>query len=635
MTTASPHTGIHALLLARLAARGSAPVLFGNPRCARQEWTSAELARAVVEFAAGLESLGVKRGDRVAILADNHDLWLVADLAVLALGAADVPRAADASTEEIAFVVAHSESTFVIAEDAELWERVREAIRANGPLPPAVILKGAATAGAHTYESVATRGAERLRRKDSAIGPLGSAVERSQLATIVYTSGTTGNPKGVMLTHGNILHNIETLPELVAFSERDSYLSFLPSWHTFERTFTYCIVAAGARIHYTTKAALRKDLARVRPTLVAGVPRLWETLASNVIDKIHKLPGLKRRLIETALKASARHIDALRRRRGWLLDKDWRIIHPSPLGILVDLATLPLLWPLHRLADTLIYRKLRESLGGNIRFLVSGGGALPAHVDEFINRAGVCLLNGYGLTETAPVVSVRLPQRNVLLTAGQPLAETEFRVMDDEGRVDLGTRKKGVLWIRGPQVMKGYFKNPAATDKVLRDGWFNSGDLAILTDQQDVVISGRVKDTLVLRGGENVEPENIEAEIVRSPLIADAVVVGHAQKHLGALIVPNAEALAASVPGLPKHPDATAVMTPAIQKLLHAEITRLVGADRGFRIFERVPKIALIAEPFSVEAGTLTPTLKKRRHVIEERYAAEIRGLFTGGESDV
>jgi long-chain acyl-CoA synthetase len=622
--------GLASHLVERFRARGTMTVLEGNARCARERWTGDELADAVEAFAAGLFALGVRRGDRVALIADNHDLWLAGDLAVLALGAADVPRAADASPAEIAFVVEHSESRILLVEDQALWTRVAAEIDKAGRPRTVIVLKGPAPSGTLSFAEVSERGRAASAAARADFDAARRAVEPADLATIVYTSGTTGNPKGVMLTHANVLHNVRVLPSLVDITPDDKYLSFLPSWHTFERTFSYCVLAAGAVMTYSTKAALRKDLVRVRPTLVAGVPRLWETMTGSLLSKLEKAPRAAKAIARLALRASERYVLGVRRRRGQLVDERYSVAHATPMQIIAHAAAWPVIWPLHRLADALVYRKLRDATGGRIRFLVSGGGALPAHVDELINRAGICLLNGYGLTETAPVVSVRLPQRNILTTAGQPLPDTHFRVMDEEGAKDLGRRAKGVLWIKGPQIMQGYFKNADATTAVLRDGWFNSGDLAVLTDQDDVIICGRMKDTVVLRGGENVEPETIEAELVRSPLIADAVVVGHAQKHLAALIVPNPDGIGQA---LPQAGEAGGnLCTASVESLIRAEVSRLISPDRGYRVFERVPKIACLPEPFSVEAGTLTATMKKRRHVIEERYAAEIRRLFADGD---
>lgn len=629
-------SGIYGHLSERLASFIERPLLFGNGRCVRAEWTAGDLLRAAEDFAAGLAELGIKKGDRVGIAADNHDLWLVADLACMALGAIDVPRAADASEREMAFVFEHSDCVAVIVEDADLAKTLVPALSKIGSVRFFVTLKGNAPDGSKAYDEVAAVGKKRLAQNRNFVRDLERNVGDADLATIVYTSGTTGNPKGVMLSHGNILHNVRLLPTFVGISNEDAYLSFLPSWHTFERTFGYCVLAGGARLAYSSKAALRKDFLKFRPTLMAGVPRLWESIASGVLGRVAKLEGLKKKIADLALGASESFYRRKKRRLAEVLDPSGLVHHPSPIEITIDAVIGAILYPFHCLADRLVYRKVREALGERIRFIVSGGGALPPHVDEFMNRAGICLLNGYGLTETSPVVSVRLPHRNVLLTAGRPLDATEFKVMADDGQSILPPGQKGVLWIKGPQVMQGYYKNDAATKTVMRDGWFNSGDLAFLTDQKDVVICGRVKDTLVLRGGENVEPEVIEAEIIRSPLIADAVVVGHTQKHLGALIVPDPEGIAAGIPNAPKEPDAAFLSGSVVRAALHAEVTRLVSAERGYRVFERVPKIICIPEAFSVEAGTLTPTLKKRRHVIETRYADEIARLFAeDGGGDV
>jgi long-chain acyl-CoA synthetase len=637
-----PENSIAATLLASLRPRGDHPILF--PRKPDSvPWTASGLVRAVEECAAGFLALGLQRGDRVGLVADNRDLWLVADLALLAIGAVDVPRAGDASVDDILFVLEHAEVRFVIVEDLRQRDRLAAGLERLGLGDRCILLEGDAGAPAAPEHMSSSASLDEAAPTDlAALRTLGrsldadhlaeamNAVEARDLATIVYTSGTTGNPKGVMLSHANILHNVGTLPDLVRFSESDRYLSFLPSWHAFERTVEYCLLSRGSAIHYSSKSALRKDLTRVRPTVVAGVPRLWESIAAGMTRKVETLGGPLGSFVRGALRLSRRHCDARRDLKGERLDQDRRCRAPrgwEAFGLRL------LVWataPAHFAADRLVYAKLRAGTGNAIRFLVSGGGALPEFVDEIINRAGIRLLVGYGLTETAPVISVRLHEANVIGTSGRLLPATRWEVRHEDGERVLEAGEKGVLWLRGPQVMAGYYRNEEATRAVLRDdGWFCSGDLAFLSDRGDVVICGRSKDTIVLRGGENVEPEKVEARILESPFVQEVVLVGHGEKHLAALVVPEVGTLAERISDLDPENLAAAAAHPQVRDIIAGELEKLVSPEAGFRIFERVPRLTLLDETFSEESGTLTATMKKRRGPIEALYAADIAAMFS------
>ncbi len=619
--------GLATYLLEKIAMVGDHQLLHGNSRCIRESWTGSELAQGVNEFAAGLLALGVQHGQKVGLIADNADFWLVADLACLAIGTVDVPRAADTSADEIGFVMKHSECETVIIESEAVFKKLKSALAQCPDIRTTIVLDGKQV-GTPGFDEILKMGRGHLRQNPDAVVQAMTAVQPRDLATIVYTSGTTGNPKGVMLSHQNLLHNATILPNIVEFGHHDTYLSFLPTWHTFERALEYSLLAAGSSLVYSSKTALRKDFIRVRPTILAGVPRIWESMIAAVTNKIEKVGGFKKTLISNLAARSRRHATSQRIVAGIELGSDFALVRPSFAKKIRSLLHSCATFPQHLLCDRLLYRPVRQSLGGRVRAIVSGGGALPPHVDEFFNTAGIPLLNGYGLTETAPVLSVRVPQRNVLTTAGQPLPQTRWRVMDEEGRTTLPQGEKGVLWVQGPQVMQGYFENPTATEKVLtEDGWFCTGDLAVLTDEDDVIICGRAKDTIVLRGGENVEPANIEADINRSPLIEDCIVVGHTQKQLAALLIPDLEALRHKL----ERPAATPIELtedPTVKDLLHEEIKARINAEAGYRVFERVPRVAVLNEPFSVERGTLTSTLKKRRAVIESRHADVIQSLY-------
>jgi long-chain acyl-CoA synthetase len=595
----------------------------GNAACRFPKLTYGELFRAADELAAGFLGLGIERGDRIGLVSENQDLWLLCDLALLSIGAVTVPRGGDAPPAEVGLCLSHSECRMAIFESEAL---VRKSAEELPELERIVLMKG--DPGVLTLDGLFQAGRALLAYRPADLRARQAEVADSDLATIVYTSGTTGNPKGVMLSHANILHNVHSVPAILRFEEGMKFVSFLPTWHTFERTIEYVLLDCGIELHYSSKRTLKQDVLQVKPDFMVGVPRVWETFYRGVMGTIEKLPARKKNLIEGALRKSREFHKLGRRARGLALEPPARLAHPSFLEkIGLRLRQVPLL--VHELlARKFVYSKLRAALGGRLRISISGGGPLPAEVDEFLVRAGIPFFNGYGLTETAPVVCVRLPQRNVLGTIGPPLPETEVRIVDETGR-DVGREARGTIQVRGPQVMSGYFRNEAASRAcLLPGGWFDTGDLGMLSNEGDVMINGRCKDTIVLMGGENVEPENIETTLLGSPLILDVVVVGHARKTLGALIVPNLDVVKVRIARLPEADPEAVVHDPQVDGLIRSEVARLVSSERGFRTFECITRVAYLARPFSAEDGTLTATLKKKRRVIEERHHDLIESLF-------
>jgi long-chain acyl-CoA synthetase len=615
--------GIVERLRARSAHRPEKTATVGNAACRFPHLTYRELFARVDELATAFLRLGIRRGDHVGLISENSDLWLITDLALLSIGAATVPRGGDAPPAEVGFCLRHAEC------GVALFETEAHADRARAELPPletVIVMRGPARAGTATLEGLLEDG--RAAGSPVDLRAHQAAVADSDLATIVYTSGTTGNPKGVMLTHANILHNVHAVPRILHFSEGMRFVSFLPTWHTFERTIEYIVVDSGIELHYASKRTLKQDVARVRPSFMVGVPRVWETFYRGVMGAIEKLPPRKKRLVDGALAGSREFHRLGRRAAGLELSEDGRVGRPGALAR-AALRARQLRWAPHEvLARKLVYSKLLTALGGELRIAISGGGPLAPDVDEFFVRAGVPFLNGYGLTETSPVVCVRLPERNVLGTIGPPLPQTEVRIVDEAGR-DAGRGARGVIQVRGPQVMSGYYRNETASKACLvPGGWLDTGDLGMLSDAGDVVINGRAKDTIVLTGGENVEPENIEATLLASPLILDVVVVGHAQKTLGALIVPNLEVACARLAKCAESEAQSLLHDPALDAMIRAEVTRLISCERGFRAWECVSRLAYLARPFCPEDGTLTATLKKRRRVIEELHREAIVRLF-------
>ncbi len=590
-------------------------------------------------LAEALVALGVRARDHVAILSDNSFEWILADAAILFCGAADVPRAADITPAEISYILGHADVGVVFVENAAVLAKV-EPLLSNLPGIRHFIVMDPAWSGSPSSNDDRTlrladleeRGA-RLRQGGSRLAEDRiSGVLPDDLFTIIYTSGTTGTPKGVQLTHAAMASQVRNLP--FDLSPADRSLSILPVWHSFERVFEVISIAAGLETCYTSLRHLGEDLKTVRPTIMASAPRLWEGLYQRVISGVQKAPPLRRGLFRAARFTA----HAVRTARSFFAGQELDLSGRSTmvtalLALRHALSLVPLIIP-YILLDRIVLSKLRATVGGRLRGTISGGGALPPHVDAFFNDIGIPVLEGYGLTESCPVLAVRTWERLVIGTVGPSFPETDIRIVDpsdgqirypDPSRRDLGRGLRGEIHAKGPQIMKGYYKDPEATARVLSEGWLATGDLGVMTFNDCLKIVGRCKETIVLLGGENVEPLPIESKLLESPLIDQCMVVGQDQKHLGVLIVPSVGGFAAA--GVTA-PDSVALAErPEARELIQSEIRRLVCAGAGFKSFERIAALGLIGKAFEV-GDELTMTFKLRRHVIAEKYALKVAAMF-------
>lgn len=603
-----------------------------------QPTTYASLLEQTEVFAAGLHEIGVKRGDRVGFISDNRKEWLVADLAILGLGAADVPRGCDATIQEISYILSWSECAVAILENDKLLQKIFE-VRASLPLLKTIIFfdppaensaKEAAAQGFElfTYDGIVEKG---YRSEKAHAGFFLGEVKkgaRKDVATLIYTSGTTGDPKGVMLSHGNFLHQTEYLPSVIGVKSGDIFLSVLPVWHSFERAVHYIILQAGAGIAYSKPigSILLADMQAVQPQWFTSVPRIWESVKDGVYKSIRQSGSVKKVLFEFFVGVGESYTYF----RNHLLG---RIPEFTPRSRELEIASsiIPflLLWPLWKLGDLLVFKKVKAKLGKRFIAGISGGGALPASVDRFFDAIGVLILEGYGLTETAPVLGVRLKNHPVVGTVGPIHRGTEIRIVDEKGEV-LGPGKKGVIQVRGPQVMLGYFRRPDLTAKVMtKDGWLDTGDLGMLTFKGEIRITGRAKDTIVLRGGENIEPVPIEQKLCESEFIQQAVVLGQDEKYLAALIVPKQDNLIvwAEENNIPFIDYETLAQQPEVKELLDAEISDLINPKNGFKPFERIFRFDILAEAFQ-PGRELSAKQELKRHAVNELYKKKIKVLF-------
>jgi long-chain acyl-CoA synthetase len=609
------------------------------------------LLKEVSICAHGLHHLGIRRGDKVGFISDNRKEWLIADLAMLGLGAADVPRGCDATAQEIAYILSWSECATVILENDRQLQKILDIKAGLLPFgsqslkespyahlktvilfdPPAPsMLEQAIGAGlaVFTFADIMREGLAFYEQDPEFFQHEAAKGGRGDLATIIYTSGTTGDPKGVMLSHGNFLHQTEYLPSIIGVKSGDVFLSVLPVWHSFERVVQYIILQAGATIAYSKPVGsiLLADMQAVQPQWFTSVPRIWESIKDSVYKTIRQSGGVKKAMFSMFVGIGEAHAYF----RNMLFDRLPKFA-PRARAIDIAVAIIPfvLLSPLRALGDVLVFKKIREKLGKGFIAGISGGGALPPSVDKFFDALGILILEGYGLTETAPVLGVRLRTHPVTGTVGPIHRGTEIRIVDEHGKV-LPAGQKGVIQVRGPQVMLGYYRRPDLTAKILsEDGWLDTGDLGMLTIHGEIKIVGRAKDTIVLRGGENIEPVPIEQRLCESPYIQQAVVLGQDQKYLAALIVPREEALIqwAEENEIPFADYASLLEQPEVKELIDGEINACVNMKNGFKPFERIFRFALLARPF--EPGReLSAKQELKRHTINELYKNQIRALF-------
>jgi len=600
--------------------------------------TYVQLHEQMRQCASGLQALELQPGDRICLFADNSPRWLIADQGMMMAGAVNAVRSSQADPEELYFLLENSGAIALFVEDLVTFGKLSDRFNTL-PLRFVILLSDEAPP---TLDGIKVLNFTQLMELGSShpFQPVSRTSE--ELATLIYTSGTTGKPKGAMLTHGNLLHQVNTLGSVVQPRLGDRILSILPTWHAYERSAEYFLLSQGCTQVYTSIRTVKKDLAEYKPQYMVSVPRIWESIYEGVQKQFREQPEKKQKLINFFLKISDRYIHA---RRIW---NNLELLHrnPSlPARLLAGVQVI-LLTPLHALGEKLVYSKVRQgATGGEFRQAISGGGSLARHIDDFFEIMGIEVLVGYGLTETSPVTNARRPWRNLRGSSGQPIPGTEIQIVDQETRKPLRPGERGLVLIRGPQVMQGYYNNPEATRKAIDpSGWFDSGDLGWVTDENDLVLTGRAKDTIVLTNGENIEPQPIEDACLRSAYIDQIMLVGQDQKSLGALIVPNLDALEkwANTQGytlelpeqtiIPHTPAPSQSLLPLdskpIQDLLRKELNREVQNRPGYRADDRIGPFRLILDPFSIENGLLTQTLKIRRNVVMDRYQGMINEMF-------
>ncbi len=583
----------------------------------------------------GLHNLGVKRNEHVAIMSDNCKEWIMTDLALLGLGAVDVPRGSDSTADEMQYIIEHADCELVFTENSAQTEKVLSKKKDLPKMKKIITFLPGGKIDKKLAEGVEILSFEELEKLSSEAYSKDNKIFEAELekgtdedmATLIYTSGTTGTPKGVMLQHKSYMFQIDNIYDYVDIAAGDVFLSVLPVWHSFERIVEYIMLERGAAMAYSKPigAIMLPDMAKVKPHWMASVPRIWEGVRAGIIRNVNKEGGVKKVLFTffVSVGGAWAHLNNMFKGTVPTFHKRSRT-----LDIAVSVIPMILLTPFKLLGDVLVFSKIKAKLGGRLIACISGGGALPPYVDSFFQAAGIKLLEGYGLTETGPVLALRKQHHPVGTTVGPLFPDIEYRVIGKDGSLK-GPGEKGTLFVKSVQNMQGYYKRPDATKEVLKDGWLDTGDICIMTHNKEVRIIGRSKETIVLMGGENIEPVPIEDKINASEAILQNMVVGQDKKFLAALIVPNMELLEeiAIEKGISYIPPEDLLSDPEIQEYIHNEIQAQVNTKAGFKNFECVFRFKLMEKPFEI-GKELTQTLKLRRSVIDELYAKEIKELF-------
>ena len=558
-----------------------------------KEISYADFGDSIAQFSNGLRSLGVGKEDRIAILSENRPEWAISDFGILKVGAINVPMFSTLTAAQVSYILNDSGAKILCVSTVKQLEKVT-AIRDNVETLETIILYDSTDAelpdGVVSFKDVCESG------KDADTENV-DPVSEDDIATIIYTSGTTGNPKGVMLTHANFLFNYNACKSLVDVGETDVLLSFLPLSHVFERLGGHYVpLFSGAKIAYAESTfTVAQNMQEVSPTVMLSVPRLYETMHDRVLRAVEAGSSLKQKIFHWGVAVGSKVSSSIQQGR-----------NPS---ILLGIK--------QSIADKLVFAKLKAATGGNLRFFISGGAALPQSIAEFFHAAGILILEGYGLTETSPVISLNYPDKWKFGTVGVSVPGIEVQIAED-----------GEILTRGPHVMKGYFNNDAATAEVIdSEGWFYTGDIGLIDEDGFIKITDRKKNIIVLSNGKNVAPQPIESQLIQSPFINQIMLVGNERKNVAALIVPNFDALKSwgAENELAASEISDMLKTREVQQLIQKEIRERLT---DFADFEQVRRFALLEREFSQEEDEMTPTLKLKRNVIIEKFSDEIEGMY-------
>ena len=556
---------------------------------------AAEFGEGVKHLALGLRALGFDAGQKLCLLSENRPAWTMTDFAALTAGGLTVPIYTTLVSEQIRYIIDDSDATVVVVSNADQWKKVAPLRAGLVKVRHYITFADEAPEGVLTLKAVLDKGRALAGAEPRLYDELVARVKPGDEATLIYTSGTTGVPKGVILTHDNIISNIKTSASIIPFSSEDTVLSFLPLSHILERMVMFTYLYKGCTVAFAESVeAVAQNLLEVRPHIMVSVPRVFEKIYTKVMDQVLTSPSVRRKIFFWALKVG-KTFGALQ-----LAGK------PIPGGLAFR----------HKIAAKLVFSKIIAKTGGRVRFFVSGGAPLSKDIAESFYAIALPILEGYGLTETSPVISINTFEHIRMGTVGKVIPGVEVKIAPD-----------GEILTRGPNIMKGYYKKEAETREVFENGWFKTGDIGRFDADGFLVITDRKKDLIVTSGGKNIAPQPIENMLKTSPYIGNGVVLGDRRRFISALIVPNFEKLEEyarqKAIAFSSHEDL--VRNPLIVKFLESEVDRVTPLLASY---EKVKKILVLARDFDIERGELTPSLKVRRANVTAGYQAEIEAMY-------
>jgi long-chain acyl-CoA synthetase len=563
--------------------------------------STGEFGDGVKHLSLGLKALGFEAGQKLCLLSENRPAWTMTDLATLCAGGLTVPIYTTLVPEQIRYIIDDSDATVVVVSNADHWQKVESLRPGLTKVKHYITFADEAPAGVLTLKEVMDKGRAAAGSKPGLFDELVARVKPGDEATLIYTSGTTGVPKGVILTHDNLISNIKTAAALVEFTEKDTVLSFLPLSHILERMVMFTYIYKGCTVAFAESVeAVAKNLLEVRPHIMVSVPRVFEKIYTKVMDQVLSSPPLRRKIFFWALKVGKAYGAA-------------------------KLAGKPVSGGLrfrNSVAAKLVFSKIVAKTGGRVRFFVSGGAPLSKDIAEFFYAIGLVILEGYGLTETSPLLSINTFENIRLGTVGKPGLGIDIRIASD-----------GEILARGPNIMKGYYKKDAETREVLEGGWFHTGDIGQFDADGFLVITDRKKDLLVTSGGKNIAPQPIENMLKTSPYITSGVVIGDRKRFIAALVVPDFDKLQeyARAQGIAYSTLDDLCRDRRIVAFLKAEVDR---ATPLLASYERIKKIAVLPRDFEIERGEITPSLKVRRANVTAEYQALIDAMYREDAED-
>lgn len=560
-----------------------------------------QVSEITENLALGLASFGVKRGDKVAIISENRPEWYYSDFAILGLGAIDVPIYPNSTSDSIEYILNNSESVGVIVSTTFQLNKVLKIKSKCRNLNFIINISNddpAGETGVYTFNKTIEKGKFFKRENPSHFSNSVELANENDLCTIIYTSGTTGEPKGVMLTHKNILSNVKSACEIINVTDQDTFLSFLPLSHIFERMAGYYLAfSCGSTVAFAEGIEkVAQNMGEIKPTVMTGVPRLFERMYSKIKKNLEKQPEKKQKIFEW----------------GVAVGQEFRELKRNGKSVPFSLNIK------HKLAEKLVFAKLKQVTGGNLRFFISGGAALARELGIFFEAVGILVLEGYGLTESSPVITVNRENDYKFGSVGKPIPGVEVKIAKD-----------GEILAYGPNIMQGYYKKKKETQEMIIDGWLHTGDIGVFDAEGFLIITDRKKSLFKTSGGKYVAPTPIENLFLGSKYIDQFIIIGDKRMFISALVVPDFEALReyADAHRIPYKTNEDLIKLKQIEEMMEKDFSQF---QKQLASYEKIRKFTLLNTPFTIESGEMTPSLKLKRKVIEERYKDLIEDMYKG-----